>query len=343
MNQAGWLAGVRSRVDSRLERYFEAKRAAAKALTPEAPELVEAVERLTMRGGKRFRPALLAASFQAVDPERHPSEVVDAAAALELLQTYLLIHDDWMDQDEERRSGPAVHAALREAHGGDAHLGASLAVLAGNLASAQAWELLASIEVAEDHRREAIAVFLAIHQEVVFGQQLDLLASERVSLMQRLKTGSYTVRGPLLLGGALAGASRGQRCALEAFGAPLGEAFQIRDDLLGTFGDPAATGKPVDTDLRAGKRTALVRAAEERANPDDLSALRAAFGHPEASAEAIERARRVLADCGAKEAVEARLSALLAEAKLALEGAPLHVPVTETLRELADLLAVRDR
>src|SRR5262245_15220121 len=136
-----WMEEVKALVDERLRAYFDRQLERARAIAPEAPELIEAIATLTMRGGKRLRPAVLVAALRAVDPERAARDVVDACAALELLQTYLLIHDDWMDGDEERRGGAAVHAALRDAHGGDAHLGAALAVLAGDLACAQAWEL----------------------------------------------------------------------------------------------------------------------------------------------------------------------------------------------------------
>ncbi len=338
-----WLGEVRTAVDARLAQYLDEKRHASSALAPEAAELVDAVRALTMRGGKRFRPALLQAAFRAVDPARDPSCTLDACAALELLQSYLLIHDDWMDRDEERRGGPSVHAALRAAHAGDEHLGASLAILAGNLASACAWELVTRGEHPRPVERRVIEAFLRMHQEVVFGQQLDLLGTPDVSQMQQLKTGSYTVRGPLLLGAALAEASDAQREALLTYGRPLGEAFQVQDDLLGTFGDPEATGKPAGGDLREGKRTALVLAAERRGTEAALAPLHAVLGKRDASEVELAAAREALVACGAKAEVEARLDALAAEAARALESPVLHAPGVELLRALAERLARRDR
>ncbi len=337
-----WVSHLRSLVDARLAAHFADKRGRTAALAPEGLELLDEVEALTMRGGKRLRPALAYAAHAAVGAA--PSaDVVEAGAALELLQTYLLIHDDWMDADEERRGGPSVHVALRGKDGRDAHLGASLAVLAGNLASAHAWELLTRIGGPERRLRAAIEVFLAIHQEVVVGQQLDLIASDRVALMQQLKTGSYTVRGPLALGAVLAGATDAQRRVLEAYGSPLGEAFQLRDDLLGTFGDRSALGKPTGNDLRAGKRTALIAAAEERASPSEREAIEAAFGDPAASDAAVARAKDALVASGARAAVESRAVTLLERAKAALEGTPLHAKGVAMLRDLADRLAIRDQ
>jgi geranylgeranyl diphosphate synthase type I len=334
-----WLEDVRWRVDARLERHFTTARAAAPV--PEASLLVGAIEALTMRGGKRLRPALTYAAHTAVWPDGPVEDVIHVGAALELLQSYLLIHDDWMDGDEERRGGPAVHAALRDTHCGDAHLGASLAVLAGNLASAQAWELLTSIGGPEARLRAVVDAFLTIHRDVVVGQQLDLVTTEHVALMQKLKTGSYTVRGPLMLGWALARGSAEARGALEAYGDPLGEAFQLRDDLLGTFGDRSVLGKPIGGDLRAGKRTALIRHAE--ASGVDLAPLHAVLGVRDASDEAVSAAAELLVRCGARAETEARIGALLAEAKAALDDALLHQPGVGMLHELADRLAVRNR
>ncbi len=340
--KSDWMGKVRSLVDARLATHFDEQRAYAAGIAPEALELVEAVAALTMRGGKRLRPALLAASFRAVAPERAFGDVIDAGAAVELLQSYLLIHDDFMDHDEVRRGGPSVHVAFRASHG-DAHLGASLAVLAGNLASAHAWELLTRMKGPEARLRSAIDIFLAMHREVVFGQELDLVAHEDVPRMQQLKTGSYTVRGPLLLGALLAGATDAQRDALLEYGAPLGEAFQMRDDLLGTFGDERTLGKPIGSDLRSGKRNALIRAAEEIGSERHLRTIQEVLGRASADAEAIARAARALEECGAKAIVQERLLALLARAKETLAQAPLSEPGTAMLREVADRLALRDR
>lgn len=337
-----WLSEVRSLVDARLARFFETKREHAAGLAEEAPELVDAVSRLTLRGGKRFRPALLTAAYLAVDPDGAASDVVDAGAALELMQSYLLIHDDWMDGDDERRGGPSVHAALSASHD-DTHLGASLSILAGNLASAQAWELLSQGPWKAKRGARAVKVFLEMHQEVVFGQQLDLLATERVAQMQQLKTGSYTVRGPLRLGAVLAGADDAQLAALETYGRPLGEAFQIRDDLLGTFGDARATGKPTGNDLRAGKRTALLLAAEGSATDEALAPVRAVLGREDANDEEIAQATAALEACGARNEVERRLERLVGEASAALEGTPLGPRGRDMLGELATRLSVRDR
>ncbi|HJL16124.1 MAG TPA: polyprenyl synthetase family protein [Sandaracinaceae bacterium LLY-WYZ-13_1] len=336
----GWLAEVKDGVEARLREILAEDRARLVAIAPEAAELMEGVESLTLRGGKRLRPAVLYAAYRAVRPEAGVGDVVDAGAALELLQSYLLIHDDWMDGDEERRGGPSVHALLRDRHG-DARLGASLAILAGNLACTLSWRRFERATGEPGRREAALAVVTRMHEEVLVGQQLDLRAVEDVSRMQQLKTGSYTLRGPIALGAALAGATDAQSAALDRFAHPLGEAFQMRDDLLGTFGDPASTGKPAGNDLRAGKRTALVAAAEARCDEARLAPLRTVLGNPEASDAAVGDAIALLEASGARDAVETRLSALLDEARAALADAPLHEPGVTMLNEVADRLAYR--
>jgi geranylgeranyl diphosphate synthase type I len=269
------------------------------------------------------------------------ADIVHAGAALELLQSYLLIHDDWMDGDDERRGGPSVHAALRARREGNVHLADALAILAGDLACAQSWRLLSRASADGAVRAEAFDVMLRMHEEVIVGQQLDLIGAPDVSRMHQLKTGSYTVRGPLALGAVLGGATEAQREALHRFGSPLGEAFQMRDDLLGAFGDPRETGKPAGNDLRAGKHNALIRAAEERAGEDELAPVRNVLGRADASDGDVRAALDVLERVGARAAVEERLRALVDEALATLEGAPLSEPGVSMLRELAERLTVR--
>ena len=219
------------------------------------------------RGGKRFRPALLAASWvacgggegDAAEPEL-PQAVLDAGCAWELLQAYFLIHDDWMDGDDTRRGGPSVHVQLA-AHHDDAQLGAASAILAGDLACALAHRILLEADAPADVVRAASAAFARVHEEVVLGQAIDLTlaAADRAAVerMHALKTGSYTVRGPLEVGAVIARGSSDAHAALDRYARPLGVAFQLRDDLLGAFGDASATGKPVGGDVRSRKRTAL--------------------------------------------------------------------------------------
>jgi geranylgeranyl diphosphate synthase type I len=322
MGAGSWMTEVRACVERRLEEYFAAKRRDPAADGPEGTLLIDAVEGLTMRGGKRLRAALVAAGLRAVDEAVAIERMTSVGAAVELLQTYLLIHDDWMDQDDQRRGGQAVHAALRDRLG-DTHRGASVAVLAGDMANAYAWELLADASFPNVSGGAAFHYFAVVQQDVLFGQAMDILGASDVDRMQRLKTASYTTRGPLLLGALLGGATDAQRRALADFAEPLGIAFQLRDDLLGTFGDRALLGKPVGNDLRAGKRTSLLVAAERLAtDPGVLAPVTRVLGRRDADDEHVRAAAVALEECGARQAVETRLAEYVRAAERVLHDAP---------------------
>ncbi len=344
-----FLDEVRSAVDARLARFFAKERPSLARLAPEAAIVFDGLESLTLRGGKRLRPALLVAAGRAIDPAAPIERVASAAASLEILQSYLLIHDDWMDGDEERRGGPAVHVVTRRALGArgegaqGAHLAASLAILAGDLGSAYANRLF--LESAEQSPRtsDALHTYFQVQRDVVLGQTLDLLASEDVERMHALKTGSYTVKGPLLLGAILADAEDAQLDVLRRVADPLGRAFQVRDDLLGTFGDPKKTGKPVGNDLRVGKHNAVVRAATARLSPASRGRLAALLGRLDASDDEVRGVVRALEEEGVRAAVTSELDALVEAAKAPLRGAHGLAPAgVEALLDLAELFRVRE-
>jgi geranylgeranyl diphosphate synthase type I len=338
MELESWMGGIRQQIDAILERFFEAKCEEARLLSPKAIELVSEVRDLTMRGGKRLRPIVTAAAYRAASGANDVGPTFAIGAALELLQTYLLIHDDWMDEDRERRGGPAVHYAFQTKHGHD-HLGASLGILAGDLASTFGWELLLECRFPERRREEGFSLFVRIQKEVFAGQQLDLMTDGDVERMHDLKTGSYTTRGPAELGGILADTDAAGMQALRDWATPLGVAFQLRDDLLGTFGSALQTGKPGD-DLRHGKHNAVV-AAFRRLGPGatEQALLQGVWGRADAGDEDIASATEVLA--GAKAEVEARLGFLADEARSALASSPFDERGKQILGEVTRQLTDR--
>lgn len=333
------MGEVRVGVDELLGAFIEDKFAQARALSPESCELVEEVRSLTMRGGKRLRPAVAAASFAAVQPEGDENRTVHLGAALELLQSYLLIHDDWMDQDSERRGGPSAHFAFEQRHN-DPHLGASLGILAGDLASTYSWELLLQAPFPAACRERACQLFVQIQTEVFAGQQLDLIASPHVERMHDLKTGSYTVRGPAQLGALLGGATDLQLSTLEAWARPLGIAFQLRDDLLGTFGDSSTTGKPGD-DLRHGKRNAVIAEFERLVPKEQQGLILRVWGDSLADEATVHEACELLVSSGATKRVEARLGELTDQARTCLRTADLAPRGKALLSELTEQLTAR--
>ncbi len=334
-----WVGDIRRQVDAVLHRFFESKCDEASRFSPRAIELVAEVRDLTMRGGKRLRPIVTAAAYRAASGQDDASATIEVGAALELLQTYLLIHDDWMDEDDERRGGPAVHYVFQRRHG-RAHLGASLGILAGDLASTFSWEVLLGARFPEGRRNEGLELFVEIQKEVFAGQQLDLMTDADVERMHDLKTGSYTTRGPAELGGILADANAASMAALRRWSAPLGVAFQLRDDLLGTFAKAEETGKPGE-DLRHGKHNAVIAAfAKLGPSQAERAAIEAVWGLADAPDRALQNAIDVLG--AARAEVEARLSILAEQARAALAASPFDEDAKAMLNEVTRQLTERE-
>jgi geranylgeranyl diphosphate synthase, type I len=356
---AALLAGFRSRLDGELQGWLAGKRAAVDPALPSDLELIDGVARLMTHGGKRLRPALVYYSYRALGGE-DDAAVLPLALATELLHTYLLIHDDIMDHAETRRGLPSAHARFRDSHrahgwrGSAAEFGTAVAILLGDLAHSWSVELFSTVVVsgvAGQRAAELGRAFYGMCQEVIGGQYLEFRVAarqereraneEELLAVLRLKSGRYTAERPLQLGGILAGAAPAPLAALARFGGAVGEAFQLQDDLLGMFGDPAAVGKPVGADLTEGKLTFLVYHAFAAASPAERQILSAALGRPDLPPEEVERVHRILAQTGARARVEAMVEERLAVARAALSGLDLVEPGRTFFAGLVDYLKER--
>lgn len=310
---------------------------------------IGALRELVLAGGKRLRPAFCYWAYVGAGGSPDASLVVDAGAALELLHTFALVHDDVMDGSDLRRGVPAIHRAFIDRHGasgwrGEARrFGEGAAILIGDFAFVYADVLFA--DAAPPARR----IFDELRVELCVGQYLDLVGTASASSdpaqaqrIERYKSGKYTVERPLHLGAALAGRLEELRAPLSAIGLPLGEAFQLRDDLLGVFGDSTTTGKPVGDDLREGKLTPLVAVAAAHADPAGTALLQR-LGHPDLSDTEIMALQAFLIDCGARDEVERAIEGLVARSLAALNEAPLTAEARTALQELGTYVAWRDR
>lgn len=317
-------SAFRRDIDARLMGFLDAKIDRTKVHGQEVVELVRSIRDLCARGGKRTRPALLIAGYRAASPSAPIDAALDAGVALELLHAYFLIHDDWMDDDTVRRGGPAVHAWLGERlH--SRRLGERAGILAGDLASSYAQEALSKVEAKPARMARALACFAEMQNAAIYGQQLDIVArAPNPEKVYELKTASYTVRGPLRLGALLAGGGTGLLTTLDRFSIPAGVAFQLRDDLLGIFGDTAQTGKPYGSDLKSGKRTALLTVALKKARGKDHRLLKSVVGNQKAKRAELGRAIEVLERSGARDIVERRIEELVREAMAALRAGKLR-------------------
>ena len=342
------LAVIAARVEDRIRAALDDELARWAEVDAELIEPFEALRELVLAGGKRLRPAFCHWAFVGAGGDLSDSMVVDAGAALELLHTFALIHDDIMDGSATRRARDTIHVQFEARHalagwrGEGRRFGEGVAILAGDLAFVYADRMLAGAP------RAALDVFTELRIEVNVGQYLDLVGTARGRVPEdaarricRFKSGKYTIERPLHLGAALAGRMPELGGALSAYGLPLGEAFQLRDDLLGVFGDQAVTGKPVGEDLREGKPTVLFAVAAEAVGGPGTALDR--YGADDLTDDEIVALQEILVDTGAVNQLEAQIEALVETAVAALDQSSLTDEATSALTELALYVAGRDR
>ncbi len=343
------LAEVGARVERRIVALLDAELVRWRAIDPDLEEPLRALRELILSGGKRLRPAFCHWAFVGAGGDADDPVVVDVGAAVELLHTFALVHDDVMDGSDRRRGGPAIHSRFvsrhhaRRGRGEARRYGEGAAILVGDFAFVYADMLMASApEIARP-------VFDELRLELCVGQFMDLEGTAsgsrdpvRAGRIERYKSGKYTVERPLQLGAALAGRLDDLAAPLSAFGVPLGEAFQLRDDLLGVFGDAAVTGKPVGDDLREGKLTPLVAVAAARAT-DGQAHLLERLGRADLGPADIAALQAVLVDSGARDEVERMIERLVARAMAALRHVPIKDEARAALEELGTFVAWRDR
>jgi len=319
----------------------------------------------SVEGGKRLRARFCLTGWDAIveaaggDTTEHPDDVLSAAAALEVFHAAALVHDDIVDNSDTRRGRPAAHRSFEASHATDgwagnaAGYGRSAAILLGDLLVAWSDDLFEEGLLEASHAASARSAYAVMRRDVTIGQYLDVAEeaafrtapddehAERALRVASLKSARYSVQQPLLIGAALAGADAAQRSALAEFGHPVGLAFQLRDDVLGVFGDAAVTGKPSGDDLREGKRTLLIAYAREGLDPSDRSALDAQVGDPTLDDDQIVSLQEQIIATGALERVESDIARYAADADRALGEARLGASASTALRELARAATAR--
>ena len=347
------LGRIRGAVSAALTGFLEEQRATLAGMDPSLTPVVDEVCALA-DGGKRLRPSFAYWGWRGVaedvsGPAEDDAAVLRAVAALEFVHASALVHDDVMDGALTRRGRPATHIGFAARHGDDglagdgATFGVGAAILVGDLALVWSDELLRRSGISAPALARARSVWDTMRTEVTAGQYLDLLraagglpGAQGALTVARYKSAGYTVQRPLQLGAAIAGAGPRAADVYTAIGLPLGEAFQLRDDVLGVFGDPAVTGKSADDDLREGKQTLLVALAEEEADGAGRALLRESLGDPDAGEEQFAALRTLIEDTGARGRVEDRIAERTATARAAIADAP----IAEEARAALDALAV---
>lgn len=344
------LAEVPQAVETQLAAFFLKRETAVKAIGAPVEDAVAHLRSFVMGGGKRVRPTYGWAGYVGGGGlqrgHEDPDAVLRAMSALELIQACALVHDDIIDASDTRRGNLTVHRAVERQHReenlrGDAAVhGVNTAILLGDLALAWAEDMWRYSGVSAEALERAAEPWVGMRTEVIGGQLLDIMlegrGSESVELanqVNRYKTAAYTIERPLHLGAALAGADKATIDAFRGYGRDIGVAFQLRDDLLGVFGDPAVTGKPAGDDLREGKRTVLYATALELlGDSDEADRLRAGIGATSDPNELAALAR-IVRDSGAEDAVEKQISELTDSGLRHLED--LDESVAQALTKLA--------
>ena len=346
-------------VTDQLRRYLRDRRNHTVYIGAEGSDygvLIAALEDFVLSGGKRLRPAFAYWGWRAAATEDPGPGVLLLFAALELLHACALVHDDVIDRSATRRGRPTAHVEFAALHrgrkwrGSPEDFGISAAILLGDLALAWADDIVFGADLSADAQRRVQRVWADIRTEVLAGQYLDIVAeasaAESIASAMNVdlfKTACYTVSRPLQLGVAAAADRPDVQAAFGQFGTDLGVAFQLRDDVLGVFGDPAVTGKPSGDDLRSGKRTVLLAEAVELADKSDPLAanlLRTSIGAALSDAQ-VGELRDVIEAVGALAAAEQRIATLSQRALATLAAAPINAAAKAGLSELARMATNR--
>lgn len=346
---------VGARVDEVLAAFLDERARHLALVGPDLVPLVDAARAAVLGGGKRLRPTFAYWGWRCVSSaDDDDSALVTAASALELLHACALVHDDLMDASATRRGRPATHEAFAELHRAGSYVGdpeafgAAAAILLGDLLLSWADAVFARADLPDGVRPQVRRVWDDVRQLVMAGQYLDVLVQARGEYsasdalrVAEFKTSKYTVEGPLHFGAAAAAAPPETFAALSAYGLPLGEAFQLRDDVLGVFGDPDRTGKPAGDDLREGKRTLLVALAMSAADAEQARALRRHLGDRALADEDVAALRQIIVATGALEQVERRIAERAEQARRALDSPAIRDEARSALAELVTVATKR--
>lgn len=343
---------LRTRIQQTLSEFIAEHRKVMSEISSDTTALVDSLEKL-VSGGKRLRPAFAYWGYLA-SGGKDSDEILRACAALEFLQACALIHDDVMDNSDLRRGAPAVHKQFETLHresnwlSDGPRFGAGAAILIGDLALSWADELIFTSGLTKEELMRANEIYHLMRTELMAGQYLDLLEQvrgnitvEKSSTVIRYKSAKYTIERPLLMGAAIAGATSKTMTDLSRYGLALGEAFQLRDDMLGVFGDSAETGKPTGDDLREGKQTMLIARARELASSAQFTLINSALGNPNLTETEVTAVQQALIDCGVQDDIESRIDSML---ETALESlADLPDEAKSALTELALMSTKREK
>ncbi|MBI2546744.1 polyprenyl synthetase family protein [Candidatus Woesearchaeota archaeon] len=341
-------------IEHRLTLFFDEKLNKCSNISPLAKELVDSLKEFSLRGGKRIRPILAIFGYKAIKEQNEA--VLQAALAVELMESFLLIHDDILDQDDFRRGYYSMHkvyelkAKKLYPDSDAAHFGRSMAIMAGDLLASFGSECITRSDFPAELKIKAIDKFNRVIINTAFGEVMDIVSELKPEVSEldiirvnELKTAIYTIEGPLHIGAILAGASRQQLDILTKYAIPLGQAYQIHDDILGMFGNEKKLGKPVGSDLREGKKTILILKALQLAKQPQVKSIMAALGNKSITREQIDEIRNIVLESGALDYCQNLVRQLSEQAKTHIRHSGFRPEGKSFLLAIADYMTQRDK
>ena len=346
------LGLFKGRFDGVLNRFLQDKVEEAGKIRPELARMLEVCTEFVMAGGKRLRPAFVYYGWKAVNGVGDEDVILKAAVPLELVHAGALVHDDVMDNSDLRRGRPTVHKVF-EKEMGNAEVGRSLAIVAGDMVLALADEAFSAYPDFGGNFKNARMCFDEMCKEINYGQHLDVVANLLPSIgedwimkVMRYKTAGYTVEKPLLIGAILGGSSPGLLSRISEFGVNLGVAFQIKDDLLGMFGNQEKVGKPVDSDLKEGKKTLLTAKTLERlwneGRQTETTKFQAILGNPNLTPDEYHWCQELMRETGAVDYCQDRVEELTEAAVKSLSQADINDEAKRYLVGISTFLVARE-
>ncbi|MDI6840511.1 MAG: polyprenyl synthetase family protein [bacterium] len=341
------LIEYKNQIDSVIKEYLEKERERASLIDSSNVKIIDFITNFCLRGGKRIRPILFVKGYEAVGGKNLP-EITHTSICMEFLETYLLIHDDIIDQDAMRRGGPSFH----KMSGGwkrDPRFGVSSAIIAGDMLGSLSSKVIMEANFREDLKLRALKEFTNAEIRCFHGELYDVILEHQNEVCEKdffkmidLKTASYTTQAPLIMGAILGNGTDVQIETLRKYGKLLGEAFQIIDDILGTFGDKNIIGKPVDSDIKQGKKTLLLIYAFKYAKKEDKNFLKMVCGNKKLTKSELQRVKNILIKTGSLAYSQNKAQELVNQAKAILNQNNLNSKTKNFLNQFSDFIIKRE-
>ncbi|MCX5726494.1 MAG: polyprenyl synthetase family protein [Candidatus Saganbacteria bacterium] len=343
-----------NKVNKKLDLYFKNQIREASSKFPVAYFINNIIKEFIMRGGKRIRPFLMYSGYKCVGG-KDDEKILNTSLCLELLQSFLLIHDDIVDKSDVRRGGPTVHKMIEKKYTNKLspkeakELGDFFAIYVGTHCFIDSYKILADAKFPDRNIKMAISGLCDVLRNALYGQVMDVLTGAKVfrvtekevNIIQELKTGKYTIEAPLHLGAILGNGSKRDLDTLGRYAKPLGQAFQIKDDIIGLFGDPRKTGKPNDSDIKTGKKTLLILKAIERASKSQKCVILKCLGNKNLKPKDIEKLKDIIILTGSLRYSELKMENLINKAKNVIRAAKFTPKGKALLIKIADFIGDR--